>query len=98
MPRLARLGPHPVDKVLQPPSFKSQVSIHKPQVSVTSCKLQVTSYELQEDLTPDLLRPEPPAPPRDWLKGLKPGAGLELKHDDGWWEVELASLTRAEAR
>ena len=42
---------------------------------------------LTESIEPARLRPVPPKPHSNWLNGAKPGFAMELKHDDGWWEV-----------
>ena len=45
------------------------------------------SMPVQETIFAEQLRPVPPAPPEGWFNMLAPGMPLELKHEDGWWQV-----------
>ena len=47
--------------------------------------------EVKETLKSDHLRPKPPELPEGWDEKLSPGTPLELKHEDGWWQVTYVS-------
>ena len=51
------------------------------------------STPLTERIKASRLRPTPPPPAADWLGALAGGAACELRHEDGWWEVEYVSAT-----
>lgn len=46
---------------------------------------------VQETVSSDHLRPKPPATPPNWPEKLTVGMPLELRHDDGWWQVTYVS-------
>ena len=78
--------------------YSGEVMAVKEKLLIQYDSLFTTSGKPQSEwLDKSRLRPCPPDPAPGFLSGSRSGRQLELRHDDGWWQVEVSSVPKGDS-